>query len=400
MRIRSLLLTGALAAIAAVAIADPGSQAQPKAKAKDPALFKGGAGFAAKAKGAKGKSRQAWMDDPRARKPPLPWIDVHVHLTAPGAGGLRQMAEKAAAELTRNGIAKGLIMPTPLAPFSYRDYVRATRNLPSALGMLGGSDILDPLIHDNKPEDVTPELKQKFTALAEQVLNDGALGFGEMAALHFSLADGHKFMHAPPDHPLFLSLAEVAGRRGAVIDLHLDPIVGTKPLARGLKSPPNPKMLPDNVAAFERLLAHDRRAKIVWAHGGMDPFGGMTPQLVGELMDRHANLYMSLRVAPPPLKTVARLGLRIRNKLLDERGLSSAWLAVLKRHADRFVLGTDSFFLIEGGKSPVGAFVAGNETKWFASNLFLWSLPQDLTRKIASENAVRIYGLDAKAGAR
>lgn len=177
-------------------------------------------------------------------------------------------------------------------------------------------------------------------------------------------------MRAEPDHPLFLALAEVAGRRDAVIDLHLDPIVGTKPLADGLKSPPNPKSQPDNVSAFERLLAHDRRAKIVWAHGGMDPFGGMTPQLVGRLMDAHPNLYMSLRVAPPTLGAVTRLGLRIRNMLMDERGLDPAWLAVLKRHADRFVLGTDSFFVIEGGTSPVGAFVAGNRSKFLATNLF------------------------------
>jgi hypothetical protein len=128
----------------------------------------------------------------------------------------------------------------------------------------------------------------------------------------------------------------------------------------------------------------------------MDPFGGMTPQLVGRLMDAHPNLYMSLRVAPPPLESVQRLGLRIRNKLMDENGLDRAWLAVLKRHADRFVLGTDSFFIVEGGKSPVGAFVAGNESKFLATNYFLSSLPRDLARKIASENAVRIYRLDGK----
>jgi hypothetical protein len=366
-----------------------------KAKAKGDFAAKG----AEKAKGAlaaKGKATAPWMQEPGAQKPPFPWIDVHVHLTAPGAAGLRKMADAAAAELGRYGVAKGLIMPTPLAPFQYEDFAEATRQLPNRLGFLGGSEILDPLIHDHKPEDVTPEIREKFIALAEQVLDDGALGFGEMAALHFSLADGHKFMQAAPDHPLFLVLVEIAGRRGKVIDLHLDPMVGTQPLASGLKSPPNPKSLPDNVKPFERLLAHDRRAKIVWAHGGMDPFGGMTPQLVGRLMDAHPNLYMSLRVAPPPLESVQRLGLRIRNKLMDENGLDRAWLAVLERHADRFVIGTDSFFIVEGGKSPVGAFVAGNESKFLATNYFLSSLPRDLARKIASENAVRIYRLDGK----
>lgn len=383
----------------ALILAGAAVDAQPKggfAKAKGKADF--GVKADVKEKGAikgdsKGGAKTAWMQDAKAQKPPFPWIDVHVHLTAPAAPGLIKLTEKAITEMSHYGIGKFLIMPTPLAPFEYRDFVAATRKLPAQVAFLGGSSILNPIIHETKPGEVTGEVRQQFVMLAEQVLDDGARGFGEMAALHFSLAEGHKYMRAEPDHPLFLALAEVAGRRDAVIDLHLDPIVGTKPLADGLKSPPNPKSQPDNVSAFERLLAHDRRAKIVWAHGGMDPFGGMTPQLVGRLMDAHPNLYMSLRVAPPTLGAVTRLGLRIRNMLMDERGLDPAWLAVLKRHADRFVLGTDSFFVIEGGTSPVGAFVAGNESKFLATNLFLSSLPGELARKIASENAIRLYGL-------
>jgi hypothetical protein len=341
----------------------------------------------------KGGGKAAWMQSAGARSPPVPWIDVHVHLTAPGAPGLLKLVDVAVREMNRFGLAKSIVMPTPLAQFEHKDFVAATRKLPPQLAFMSGSNLLNPIIHETKPEAVNDEARQKFVALAEQVLDEGARGFGEMAALHFSLAEGHKFMQVQPDHPLFLALAEVAGRRDAVIDLHLDPIVGTRPLASGLKSPPNPKTLSDNVAAFQRLLAHERRAKIVWAHGGMDPFGGMTADLVGRLMDAHPNLYMSLRVAPPPLTTAGPLGLHIRNKLMDERGLDAAWLALLKRHSDRFVIGTDTFHLIEGGTSPVGAFVAGNETKILATNLFLSSLPRDLALKIASENAVRLYKL-------
>ncbi|HEY7458287.1 MAG TPA: amidohydrolase family protein [Xanthobacteraceae bacterium] len=349
-------------------------------------------GDLAKAKGKAGTA-PAWTQSAEAQKPPFPWVDVHVHLTAPSAQGLIKMANTAVAEMARYGVGKFIIMPTPFAGFEYREFVEATRKLPAGLGFLGGSNILNPIIQETKPGGVTDAVRQRFVALAEQVLKDGARGFGEIAALHFSLAPGHKLMHVPPDHPLFLALAEVAGSRGVVIDLHLDPIVGTMPLAEGLKSPPNPKSIPDNVEAFQRLLAHDRKAKIVWAHGGMDPFGAMTPELVGRLMDGHPNLYMNLRVAPPLLETVPVLGLRIKNKLVDARGLNPVWLAVLRKHADRFVLGTDRFFVIEGGTSPVTAFVAGNETKLLATNLFLSLLPRDLARKIAIENANRLYSL-------
>jgi hypothetical protein len=365
-----------------------------KAKAKADFTVKG----AVKDKGAsalKGDPKgaaKAWMQAAGAQKPPVAWTDVHIHFTAPAASGLSKMAEAAVAEMRRYGVGKSLVMPTPLAPFEYADFVTAMKRLPEGLAFLGGSSILNPVIHETPRGEMTEKVRQDFVALAERVLDDGARGFGEMAALHFSLAEGHKFMQTDPDHPLFLALAEVAGRRDVVIDLHLDPIAGTMPLAAGLKSPPNPKSVDDNVKALERLLAHDRKAKIVWAHGGMDPFGAMTPQLVGKLMDAHPNLYMSLRVAPPPMSATP-LGLRIRNKLMNESGLDPAWLAVLRRHPDRFVLGTDSFFVVEGGTSPVGAFVAGNESKYLATNYFLSSLPGDLARKIATENAARLYRL-------
>jgi hypothetical protein len=388
MRQAAALIGVSVALVLAGAVAGAQQVKDGSAKAKAKADF--GAKDTLKA-GVKGGGK--WMQSPGAQRPPMPWIDVHVHLTAPSAPGLLKLVDVAVREMNRFGLAKAIVMPTPLAPFEHKDFVAATRKLPPQLAYMGGSNLLNPIIHETRPDAVSGEARRRFVALAEQILEEGARGFGEMAALHFSLAEGHKFMQVQPDHPLFLALAEVAGRREAPIDLHLDPIVGTKPLAAGLKSPPNPQTLPDNVAAFQRLLAHERRAKIVWAHGGMDPFGGMTADLVGRLMDAHPNLYMSLRVAPPPLETAGPLGLHIRNKLMDERGLDAAWLALLRRHSDRFVLGTDTFHLIEGGRSPVGAFVAGNETKFLATNLFLSSLPRDLAQQIAVENAVRLYRL-------
>ena len=100
----------------------------------------------------------------------------------------------------------------------------------------------------------------------------------------------------------------------------------------------------DHIDAFDRFLSHDRDARIVWAHGGSDFTGNMTPSLIGSLMDRHPNLFMSLRPLPPQ---AARnpFGLRIYNLMLTGGQLDSAWLALLRKHADRFVMGGDAFFL-------------------------------------------------------
>lgn len=360
-----------------------------------PAPEAGAQALKGKAKG-KGGGQPAWTQDPRAKAPPVQWIDAHMHMVAPRAGGFEKTTQMALNEMNRYGLSAAVIMPQPLSPGDYGEFVDSLRRHPDRFAFLGGSNRLNTMIHTTRREDVTEAVRREFVAYAEAVLAAGGGGWGEMATLHFSLAEGHKYLRAEPDHPLFLALADVAGQRGAVIDLHHDPILGPRPIAEGLKSPPNPKTEPDNMAAFERLLAHDRRAKIVWAHGGMDPFGGMTADLVGRLMGKHSNLYMSLRVPPPPVDVVPHLGIKIRNKLLHPNGVDPGWLAVLKRFPERFVIGTDSFFIVEGSTIPTTAFVAGNEVKLMSTNVFLASIPADLARKIAVENPTRIYKLNFK----
>ena|SRR5436309_14654519 len=48
----------------------------------------------------------------------------------------------------------------------------------------------------------------------------------------------------PADHPLLLALVQVAARRKAVIDLHMDAVIDdSMNLPPSLKTPPNPKTL-------------------------------------------------------------------------------------------------------------------------------------------------------------
>ena len=149
----------------------------------------------------------------------------------------------------------------------------------------------------------------------------------------------------------------------------------------------NPPALPATLPALRRLLAHNPKAKIVWAHGGSDQLGELTAGLVGDMMDRYPNLYMSLRPVPAPSPVL--------NKLFTPRGVLPDWNRVLTRHADRFVIGNDCFFVppgIKGGGAPI-EFSQGNEWHLRAMRVFLNLLPPELARKIAYENAARIYKL-------
>jgi hypothetical protein len=157
--------------------------------------------------------------------------------------------------------------------------------------------------------------------------------------------------------------------------------------------PANPPVLPANFAAFERLLAHNRGARIIWAHAGSDNLGQWTVELSRRALTAHPNLFMSLRMAPAHVP---------RNHPLNPVGaIKPGWLPLLRDFPDRFVIGGDQFF--------VDPATANERTSLFAShaaptrqctNVFLAALPEelaalpeDLTRGIATGNAARLYKL-------
>ena len=58
------------------------------------------------------------------------------------------------------------------------------------------------------------------------MIKDGALGFGEITALHLSFRRTHPFEETPPDHPLYVLLADIAARLGVPIDIHMEAVSG------------------------------------------------------------------------------------------------------------------------------------------------------------------------------
>jgi hypothetical protein len=242
---------------------------------------------------------------------------------------------------------------------------------------------------------VTPAVEQEFVSAANRLLDDGAVGFGEIAVLHLSLVSRHPFEEVSSVHPLLSALAETAARRNAVIDLHMDPVVTPDSMRTpsALKVPPNPPTLAGNIGGFERLLADHPGARIVWAHGGSDFTGNLTPALVGRLMDAHPNLFMSLRPVPPQANAANPFGLRFYNLILTQSGIEPGWLALLRKHSERFVIGSDSFFISPAADTAGAAATLsrGNQGRLVASVAMLSRLPPDLASKIATANPARIY---------
>lgn len=117
--------------------------------------------------------------------------------------------------------------------------------------------------------------------------------------------------------------------------------------------------------ALELLFAHDRRAKIIWAHTGFST----TPARVKELFERYPALWGELSY---------------RSGITEGGGkLSAEWRALFAKYSDRFLLGSDTWI---------------NE-RWFGyDNImreyrgWLTQLPRDQARRVASGNAERLFG--------
>ena len=110
-------------------------------------------------------------------------------------------------------------------------------------------------------------------------------------------------------------------------------------------------------------------------------------------MEAHPNLFMSLRPIPPQAATSNPLGLRFYNLILTPTGIAPEWLALLRRYSDRFVMGSDAFFVSSSANAqgPAAMLSRGTVGRLTAANVMLSRLPPDLLAKIAITNPARIY---------
>jgi len=343
---------------------------------------------------------QAQSPAPAAGSANRPWIDVHAHAVAGSLGEevYRALMRAVAGVMEPAGITTMILMPPP-QPAGRAMLVRAenlapaVQAYPGRLAYLGGGGSLNPMLQEaGEQRTVDAALRQRFEERAERILADGAIGFGEIAIHHLSMVEGHAYESVPADHPLLLLLADIAARHKVVIDLHLDLVVEDMATPAWLTSPANPRRLKANLAGFERLLAHNRGARIVWAHAGSDNIGQWTVQLSRALLARHPNLFMSLRMTPGRVPA---------NHPLGPGGITQAWLSLLADYPDRFVIGGDQFFVPPeaaagrgGSGGPARIFAQWAEGVRQRTRAFLARLPDDLAHRIGYENARRLYGLD------
>jgi len=328
---------------------------------------------------------------PSGESTELIYVDTHNHLVGRRTMGNYDVAEPALIALeamNATGVKLNLLMPMPQAVgqelrLYLEDLLPVVKKYPDRFAALGGGGSLNVMIQQAVKEGrVTSALQEEFDASALELIREGVVGFGEMTAEHFSMNEEHPYETAPPDHPLFLRLADLAAKHDLPIDIHMEAIPEDMPMPSRFQSPPNPRTLKANIAALSRLLSHNRNAKIIWVHLGWDNTGKRTIAMTRTLLAENPNLYMSIRIASEMHKRKV-----VQPSFpLDENGrLKQEWLALFQEFPDRFLIGSDEIIKAANNHPSAGSIRS--------TVGILDQLPLQLRSQIGYENAYRIYKL-------
>jgi len=317
----------------------------------------------------------------------LPIILTHTHILPCASWGddWRGATKNALEQMDKNNIALSIVMFPPHSNFDrdkFGSLLEVAQRHPNRIKVLGGGRSLNPMINGIHANRVDDGDKEKFTRIAEDMISKGVIGFGETAALHLSFFRGHPYEEVRPDHPLYLLLADIAAKHNVPIDLHME-AVGQKMRTPNLileRSSANPDYLEENIAGLERLLAHNRKAKIVWVHLGADSTGERPPSLVRRLLRAHPNLFMSIKFS--------RQGSAASRVFKGDGALNPKWAKVITGFSDRITLGSDSWYQPD---NPTRQMPQNQERTIAAVRLPI--LPPAVARKVAFENAQRIFNL-------
>lgn len=291
------------------------------------------------------------------------------------------------------GVEKALVMPQPRIEgqpgfYEYKQILPALEKYPDRLFLGGGGGTLNSMIHGVDANEVTQSHKDRFKQEATAVIQDGARLFGEFAALHVSLTPQHVFEEVAPDHPLFLLLADIAAEHNISIDIHMEAVVEDTPCPDNLRriSTKNPSVFKANIPAFDRLLAHNRKANIIWQHIGWDNIGQMTIPLLQDMLNKHPNLFLGFKIEERPFQVGTRTPMP--NRIVDDDyNIKPEWMAFFKENPDRLLVATDQFVGIPGKTKRPPQYLKETWTP-------MKQLPENVLIKVCRDNAARLFNLN------
>lgn len=180
-------------------------------------------------------------------------------------------------------------------------------------------------------------------SIHEMVLRE--LAAGTAAGPYRGLGEFHLYDSANADGPVAKKLMQLAQAKELAVLAHVDD------------------------AAIDLLMAHAPQARLIWAHTGI---GGASVERVRALLVKYPKLMGELSYRPGLTDAGGRLG--------------APWKALLSEFPDRFLVGSDTW---------INARWAGYEGLMADARRWLADLDPPVARRIAWDNAARLFGLPA-----
>lgn len=286
------------------------------------------------------------------------YIDVHTHIN-PSGMPLSQIIQN----MDKEGIDKMVIMKVPAdmgetqAVYGIPD---AAEQSPSRFIALYGGEAITMLESAATSGNYTKADEEKYTTLLEREMKSGKYkGFGEIGLRHFVPKQSSEAANLtiPGDHPWMFIMSDIAARYNVPIDIHME-------------------ATDETIRSFERLLDHNKSTKIIWDHAGWSNTGKATPQLMRQLMEKHPNLYSSIKIRAPDTPGIMAVSI-----FDNEFKIKYEWMALFKDYPDRFMIGSDIKLGIRADDV--------NQIKNHRS--VLKQLPPEILKKIERENAEEIF---------
>jgi len=199
-------------------------------------------------------------------------------------------------------------------------------------------------------------------------------GVGELMSRHDDLTNLTTGERPRADHPSLVRLFKLCGLVGLPVSIHHN----VAPISRSESEVKKPYYLQEFLDLLETVIEKEpkkeNRPSVIWCHAGISRrivVDGYAKILDGVLASYGENLYLDL--------SWVVLGSYVYKDL-------DAWLALIKKYPDNFVIGSDAV-----GKSSAIPF----ELKKF--NALLQALPKNVREKVAHLNLKSILERSAKA---
>lgn len=299
-------------------------------------------------------------------------------------------SEKLLELMSEYSVGKTVLVTVPdknSKTYQFEQHLKIAKQYPDKIYVMAGGASLGSIIQKTKGTRGFSRINKKFKEKAKQLIEQGAIGFGEIIVTHLCMSPKHSYQSIQPNHPLMLSLSDVAAELNVPIDIHMEALPRTIRTPNNLLEAcsKNPDTLEANIPALEKLLDHNKKTNFVWQHIGWDNVGYMTPELLDGLLAKHSNLYLSIRIEDRPTQVASRSPMP--NRIVDSaHRIHDNWLALFEKYSDRIMVGGDEFIMSANSK---GKFPTSFESTW----KFVQNLPTNLRNKIGHDNAAKVYHL-------